>query len=56
MVVMKQLIFTVSTLGRCGDLERTDFKQFPISEGVVVTNDQISITYYFGRIKWSLKS
>ena len=27
-VVLKTLILTVSTLGRCGDLERTDFNSF----------------------------
>ena len=28
MVVLKELILTVSTLGGCGGLERTDFLQF----------------------------
>ena len=27
-MVLKELIFTVSTLGGCGSLERTDFSQF----------------------------
>ena len=29
---------------------------FFIWEGVVVVNELISITYYFGRVRWSLKS
>ena len=28
-MVFKELILTVSTLGGCGGLERTDFDQFP---------------------------
>ena len=28
MVVLKELILTVSTLGGCGGLERTDFNSF----------------------------
>ena len=28
MVILKELILTVSTLGRYGNLERTDFKSF----------------------------
>ena len=35
-MVLKELIFTVSTLGGCGGLERTDFEQFLLSEGMVV--------------------
>ena len=27
-MVLKELIFTVSTVGRCGGLERTDFNSF----------------------------
>ena len=27
-MVLKELILTVSTLGGCGDLERTDFNSF----------------------------
>ena len=30
MVVLKELVLNISTLGGCGGLERTDFKQFLI--------------------------
>ena len=39
MAVLKELILTVSILGGCGSLERTDFKQFLLWEGVVVLKD-----------------
>ena len=29
-MVLRELIFTVSILGGCGGLERTDFYQFPL--------------------------
>ena len=35
-MVLKELILTVSTLGGCGDPERTHFQQFLHLEGVVV--------------------
>ena len=41
MVVLKELIFTVSTLGGCDGLERTDFEQFLLWEGVVVLKELI---------------
>ena len=34
-MVLKELILTVSTLGGCDGLERTDFQQFLLLEGVV---------------------
>ena len=35
-LVLKELIFTVSTLGGCGGLERTDFNSFYFGRNVVV--------------------
>ena len=40
-MVLKELILTVSTLGGCGGLERTDFKQFLLWEAVVVLKELI---------------
>ena len=48
-----ELIFTVSTLGGCGGLERTDFSQFLLWEGVVVLKELILNSFYFGRVWWS---
>ena len=36
MAVLKELILTVSTLRRCGSLERTDFNSFYFGKGVAV--------------------
>ena len=36
MAGLKKLISTVSTLGRCGSLEKTEFKSFYFGKGVVV--------------------
>ena len=47
-MVLKELIFTVSTLGGCGGLERTDFEQFLLWEGVVVLKELILNSFYFG--------
>ena len=52
-VVLKELILTVSTLGGCGGLERTDFSQFLLWEGVVVLKELIFHSFYFGRVWWS---
>ena len=41
MVVLKELILTVSTLGGCCSLERTGFYQFLHWEGVVVLKELI---------------
>ena len=41
MAGLKQLISTVSTLGRCGSLEKTDFKQFLLWEAVAVLKELI---------------
>ena len=52
-MVLEELIFTVSTLGGCGGLERTDFEQFLLWEGVVVLKELIFHSFYFGRVWWS---
>ena len=52
-MVLKELILTVSTLGGCGGLERTDFKQFLPWEAVVVLKELIFNSFYFGRLWWS---
>ena len=52
-MVLKELIFTVSTLGGCDGLERTDFEQFLLWEGVVVLKELIVYSFYFGRVWWS---
>ena len=41
MVVLKELILTISNLGGCGHLERTDFLQFLFWEDVVVLKELI---------------
>ena len=50
---LKELIFTVSTLERCGGLERTDFSQFLLWDGVLVSQELIFNSFYFGRKWWS---
>ena len=52
-MVLKELILTVSTMGGCGSLERTDFSQFIIWEGVVVLKELIFNSFYFGKVWWS---
>ena len=52
MVVLKELIFTVSNLGGCGGLERSDFNSL-LWEGVVVLKELIFNSFYFGRVWWS---
>ena len=49
MVVLKELILTVSTLGWCGGLERTDFEQFLLWDGVVVLKELILTVSTLGR-------
>ena len=41
MGVLKELILTVSTLGGCGSLERTDFNSFYFRKGVAVLKELI---------------
>ena len=52
-MVLKELILNISTLGGCGSLERTDFEQFLLWEGVVVLKELILNSFYFGRVWWS---
>ena len=44
----KNWFWTVSTLGGCGGLERTDFEQFLLWEGMVVLKEFILNRFYFG--------
>ena len=46
-MVLKELTLTVSTLGGCGGLERTDFNSFYFGEGVVVLKELILIVSTF---------
>ena len=43
----------MSTLGGCGDHERTDFLKFLHWEGVVVVKELIFYSVYIGRVWWS---
>ena len=49
MAVLKELILTVSTLGGCGSLERTDFNSFYFggSSGLERTDFN---SFYFARV------
>ena len=44
---------TVSILGGCGHLARTNFSQFLLWEGVVVLIELIYHSFYFGQVWWS---
>ena len=46
--VLKELIFTVSILEGCGGLERTDFSQFLLWDGVLVSQELIFNSFYLG--------
>ena len=52
-VILKEPIFTVSTLEGCGGLERTDFSQFLLWDGVLVSQELIFNSFYLGRVWWS---
>ena len=59
MVVLKELVFTISTLGWCGGrvwwcggLERSDFEQFLLWKGVVVLKELVFYHFYFGMVWW----
>ena len=52
-MVLKELILTVSILGGCDGIERTDLYQFLFWEGVVVLKEVISNSFDFGREWWS---
>ena len=45
-MVLKELILTVSTLGGCGGLERTDFNSFYFGRVVVVLKELIFNSFY----------
>ena len=46
-MVLKELNLTVSTLGVCCGLGRTDFLQFILWAGVVVLKELIFNSFYF---------
>ena len=53
-VVLIELIFSnLSTLGGSGCLDRTEFSQFLLLEGVLVLKELIFHSLYFGRMWWS---
>ena len=54
-MVLKELILPVSTLGGCDGLERTDFLQFLLSEGMVIFKELIFDSFYIGWMWWSSK-
>ena len=47
------MILTVSLLGVCGGLERTDFSQFLLWKCVVVLKKLIFISFFVGKVWWS---
>ena len=53
MLVLKELILTVSALGGCGGVERTHVQQFLHWEGVVVLKELILTVSTLGRVWWS---
>ena len=53
-MVLKELILTVSTFGRCGSPERSDFSQFLPLEGVVGMNEIDFNSFYLWKV-WCLE-
>ena len=49
-VVLKEPIFTVSTLGGCGGSERSDLYWILLWEGVVFLKELIFNSFYFGKV------
>ena len=49
-VVLKELILTVSALGGCGGPKRIDFYQFICWVGAVVLKELIFFSFYIGRM------
>ena len=47
------MIITLSTLDWCGGLERTDFEQFLLWEGVAVLKELFFFSVYLRRMWWS---
>ena len=52
-MVLKELILSVSTLGGCGGLERTDFFTVSMLGGCGGLERTDFISFYFGRMWWS---
>ena len=52
-MVLKELILTVSTLGGCGGLERTDFVTVSTLERCGGLERTDFNSFYFGRMWWS---
>ena len=50
MAVLKELILTVSTLGRCGGLERTDFNSIHPCGGCGMLETTDFNSFYFGKV------
>ena len=48
--------WTVSILGGCGGLERTDFEQFLFLDSVLVLTELILNSFYCGRVWWPRKN
>ena len=51
----KNSFWTVSTLEGCGGLQRSDFEQFLLWEGMMVFKELIVNSFYFERMWWSWK-
>ena len=49
MAGLKQLILTVSTLGRCGSLKKTEFNSFYFEKSVAVLKEPILTVSTLGR-------
>ena len=55
-VVLKEVILTISTLGGSGGLKRTDFNSFYFGEEVVVLKELILTISTLGMKWWSQKN
>ena len=53
MVVLKELILTISTLRECGGHERTDFNSFYLGRIVVVLKELILTISTLREVWWS---
>ena len=53
MVVLKELILISFNFEGCGSLERTDFPQFLLWEGVMVLKELILNSFCFRRVWYS---
>ena len=52
-MVLKELILTVSTVGGCGNLERTNFHSFYFAEDVAGLERTDFSSFYFESVWWS---